>query len=73
MCGHAAAWHRVPWILQSNSVLLFIENDNVEWFYSAMKPWEHYVPIKDDLSDMLEKVQWLRDNDEEAQQIVKRA
>ena len=34
------------------------------------KPWVHYVPAKMDLSDLEEKVQWVRDNDEEARRIA---
>ena len=44
-----------------------------EWFYHDLKPWEHYVPIKKDFSDLKEKVEWLRQNDEEAKRIVNRA
>ncbi|KAI9020617.1 glycosyl transferase family 90-domain-containing protein [Hyaloraphidium curvatum] len=29
-----------------------------EFFYSALKPWVHYVPMKADVSDALEKVAW---------------
>ena len=30
------------------------------FYYGALKAWEHYVPLKDDLSDLLERVRWLR-------------
>ena len=73
MDGNTAAWQRVPWILQSGSVLLLVETPIEEWFYNDLKPWEHYVPIKADFSDLEEKVQWLRKNDDEAKNIVRRA
>jgi hypothetical protein len=38
-----------------------------------LQPWVHYIPIKDDLSDLEEKVQWMQDNDEKAQIIAERA
>jgi hypothetical protein len=28
------------------------------------KPWVHYVPVKIDLSDFDEKMEWAKDNDE---------
>jgi protein glucosyltransferase len=59
--------------MQSGSVLLLVETDIEEWFYSDIKPWVHYVPVKADFSDLFEKIDWLRKNDEEAQRIVKRA
>lgn len=68
--GNTAAWQRVPWILQSGSVLLLVDTDIEEWFYSDLKAWEHYVPIKADFSDLIEKIEWLRKNDDEAKAIV---
>ena len=38
-----------------------------------MKPWVHYIPLEEDLSDVREKIQWARDNDEKVQEIVKNA
>ena len=71
--GITAAWQRVPWILLSGSVLLFVESNTEEWFYRDIHPWVHYVPVKNDLSDLFEKIDWLRANDKEAQEIAKRA
>lgn len=31
----------------------------------AVRPWEHYIPIKMDLSDLAEKLEWARTHDEE--------
>ncbi len=36
-----------------------------EHFYKQLQPWVHYIPFKADLSDLLEKIQWARDHDEE--------
>ena len=35
-----------------------------------MNPWEHYVPLENDPTDILVKLRWVLDNQEEAQQIV---
>lgn len=29
----------------------------------GMKPWEHFVPVQMDLSDLEEKIEWARNND----------
>lgn len=29
-----------------------------------MKAWEHFVPVKMDLSDLQEKIEWARSNDQ---------
>ena len=33
--------------------------------------WVHYVPVKNDQSDLIEKIEWLRSNDEKAREIGK--
>ncbi len=40
-----------------------------QWYYSRLKPWEHYIPVESDLSDLLEKVAWLDGHEPEAMAI----
>jgi hypothetical protein len=47
-----------------------VETDIVEWFYKDLITMKHYVPIKNDLSDLLEKVEWLKANDDKAYEIA---
>ena len=54
--GITAAWQRVPWIMLSGSVLLFVDTNTEEWFYKDIKPWVHYVPVKNDLSNLIERI-----------------
>lgn len=37
-----------------------------------LEPWVHYIPLDLDLTDIVEKVQWMLDHDEEARQIAVR-
>ena len=62
--GTVAAY-RLPYLLASDSVVLKQESLYYEYFYKDLKPYEHYIPFKRDLSDLLEKIQWARDHDEE--------
>lgn len=41
-----------------------------EHFYSLVKPWQHYVPVSHDLSDLIERIRWAHDNDAEAKKIA---
>ena len=43
-----------------------------QWYYDRLKPWEHYVPVSSDLSDLLERIEWVRGNDGEAAEIARR-
>jgi hypothetical protein len=33
-------------------------------------PWVHYVPVENDMIDLVEKINWLIENDEEAYNIA---
>lgn len=54
------------WQLLSNSTVLKSESEYVEWFYAGLAPDVHYLPYLGDVSDLGEKVEWLRGHDEEA-------
>lgn len=43
-----------------------------QWWYDRLAPWEHYVPVRADMSDLAEKIDWVRSNDGEAQAIAQR-
>lgn len=59
------------WVFASGSVPVMITHpENNYWFKKFLKPMENYVPINYDLSDLEEKIQWLVDNDAEAQKIA---
>ncbi|MGH0182509.1 UNVERIFIED_CONTAM: hypothetical protein FKN15_009718 [Acipenser sinensis] len=68
--GTVAAY-RLPYLLAGDSVVLKQDSIYYEHFYNDLKPWEHYVPFKRDLSDLLEKIQWVKNHDEEAKKIAK--
>jgi len=67
--GVGAAWKRVATILASGSVLL-LHHRWTQFFNSAMNPWVHYVPLKYDLSDLLERYEWLENHSSNALEIA---
>ena len=60
--GTVAAY-RLPYLIAGDSVVLKQDSPFYEHFYKDMKPYEHYIPFKRDLSDLMEKIQWAKDND----------
>ncbi len=48
------------WRLLSDSVVFMHESEYGHWFYEALIPWIHYVPVKSDLSDLVEKLEMMR-------------
>jgi len=43
------------------------------WFTKYCIPYVHYIPIKYDLSDLIEKIEWVENNDEQAKIIAQNA
>lgn len=71
--GATCAWKRVPGIMLSNSVLLKQETSFMEWFYPAMKPYVHYIPMDSRLTNIFQQLDWMKAHDDEVQQISKNA
>lgn len=42
-----------------------------QWFYGRLVPWRHYVPLRADLADFDEKLNWLSAVPEEAEKIAR--
>lgn len=53
-----------------SSLVLKQNSQYYEFFYSHLKAGTHYVPVKRNLSDLLEKIKWAKENDAEAQKIA---
>ncbi len=59
------------WYFCGNSVVLMPRPHQEHILYFEMEPWQHYVPIENDPNDILVKLDWVLNNQEKAQQIVK--
>ncbi|KAL4220213.1 Protein O-glucosyltransferase 2 [Mactra antiquata] len=66
--GYVAAY-RLPLLLAGDSVVFKQDSEYYEHFLLDLQPYVHYIPFKNDLSDLIEKIQWARDNDEKAKEI----
>ncbi|KAJ7448244.1 glycosyl transferase family 90-domain-containing protein [Mycena galericulata] len=58
-------------LLRSGS-LVFKATAFEEYFNDWLRPYEHYVPVNIDLSDLVEKVEWAITNEAQARQIQER-
>ena len=72
--GNCSTFMRCRSILISNSVLLKVSSSPisnwVQWYYKCLIPYVNYVPIRNDLSDLVEIFGWLRAHDQEAHEIA---
>jgi Glycosyl transferase family 90 len=45
-------------LLCQSSVVLKVQPKYVDYFYPTLQPWKHYIPVREDLSDLLERIQF---------------
>uniref|UniRef100_A0A6C0KQI6 Glycosyl transferase CAP10 domain-containing protein n=1 Tax=viral metagenome TaxID=1070528 RepID=A0A6C0KQI6_9ZZZZ len=67
--GHVCAF-RLSLELSMGSTILLVESEYKLWFFHLLKPYEHYVPVKKDLSDLMDKIKWCRENDGKCKDIA---
>lgn len=71
--GYMTAAPALQWRLLSNSVTFKPETNEIQWFYRALEPYVHYIPVKTDLSDLIEKFDWAKSHDSQCEQIARNA
>ena len=70
--GHVSAF-RLSTELSMGSVILSVQSKWKIWYSDMLIPYKHYVPVKSDLSDLLDKIKWCRNNDEKCKIIANNA
>jgi hypothetical protein len=70
--GHVSAF-RLSLELSMGSVILLVNSQWEIWYSKMLIPFTHYVPVKEDLTDLIEKIKWCRENDEKCEKIAKNA
>ncbi len=69
--GNGNSWELIP-KLRLGSCMLLVESDWLLWHHKLLRPWEHYVPVAADLSNLVEMMDWCLVHDEEAAEIATR-
>jgi hypothetical protein len=67
--GHVAAF-RLSYELSSGSVVLLAESRWKLWYQYKLQPYVHFIPVKEDLSDLLTQIQWCEKNDKKCEEIT---
>lgn len=63
----------LSWALYSNSVVIMPNPTTTSYLMEEkLEPWIHYIPCKDDFSDIKNKVKWAVQNGEKAKRIAER-
>lgn len=71
--GRMCTYPGYQWRLLSDTLTLKQESDQIQWFYSALQPYRHYLPIASDMSDVVEKVKWAEAHEPEVLNMVENA
>lgn len=67
--GHVSAY-RLAAEFSLGSVVVIVEGEYKLWFQKFLVEGVHYVGVKADLSDLVEKIKWLQSHDDEACKIA---
>jgi len=67
--GNSCAYSRAYWQLFSQCVVFKQDSPHVQWYYRALKPYIHYLPVRTDFKDLAEQIHWARTHDLEAKKI----
>ncbi|EIE21194.1 hypothetical protein COCSUDRAFT_43516 [Coccomyxa subellipsoidea C-169] len=80
--GNCAAL-RLRRLLASPSAVMFVQSDEIEWYYPLLKPYVHYIPVRFSAAglpegglgqvDLAEKVAWAEENPQRVAAIVREA
>lgn len=73
--GHCAAC-RYGFMMQLGSVILKVESQCVAdqmWYFPLLRPYYDHIPVKADLSDLREVLEWCHTHDQECQKIARQA
>lgn len=70
--GHVCAF-RLSVELSLGCVVLIVESKYKLWYSHLLEPYVHYIPIKEDLSDIFDVIKWCKVNDDKCKQIAENA
>ncbi|ESN93559.1 hypothetical protein HELRODRAFT_103469 [Helobdella robusta] len=67
-----AASFRLKHLFLCRSLVFHVGEKWVEFFYPSLRPWVHYIPVKNDLSDVKELILFAKENDDLVKEIADR-
>lgn len=68
--GNESTYSRYYWILRSNCVPFKQMSTFQMWFYPALKPFVHFIPYADDISDLPKMITWAKQHPKESREIA---
>lgn len=69
--GNVSPYSASGWKLLINSLLFKPDSPWIQWYYGALTPYDHYIPVEADLRDLVDQILWAKSHDADAQRIAK--
>ena len=71
--GYVSAWSNLMSRLHQGCCVIKVESQfgYYQWYYDRLKPYEHYVPVKADLSNFFDQIEWARSHQNECEEIAR--
>ena len=64
---------RLKYLLHSGRLLFMQDRKWKAYYHFKLKPYVHFVPVKEDFSDMYEQLEWVEKNPEQVAEIIHNA
>lgn len=64
---------RLKYLLFSNKPLILVDRPYKEFYFKNLQEYVHYIPVKRDLSDLIDKTKWILNNYTESLNIANNA
>lgn len=71
--GNSCSYSASGWRFFSGSLVFKEDSEHVQWYYSELQPYKHYIPVTEGLGDLMDKLKWAHDHDDQARIIAKNA
>jgi len=68
--GNSAPSSRALEYFASTSLVLWQKTTEFEFFYGSLEPYKHYVPLSEDLCDVVSKIDWILSHEAHAKAII---
>ena len=68
--GNVSSYTCSGWRFFINSLIFKPESQWIQWYYDALQPYVHYVPVEANLADLPQKIQWAIHHDKDAKMIA---
>lgn len=70
--GFSNAWCNFMQRLKLGCCVLKVDSQFgfYQWYYDKLKPWDHFVPIKADMTDLAQQIEWVKSNPARAKVIA---